>query len=266
MSKYADHARAMAESLSPEDVLKQIETLNKQMEALAKSQPMFKADGEEENQEQMDQAAPEMPSDLAQAPAPEGEEAPVVPAPEGEEAPVDAEEQVEQAADAEDDSELQEIFGDLSTEELQEVQQFLGKLLASKAQAEQPAAPQAPSEDMEMSVPWKEMKKSQTALQAQIESLTKSITVLAEKVAKPAVRPASRPALMNSDLLAKSDRVPEMLKKSEVLDYLGSQIKKDPTLVGLYQDATMAGEDSASLRSIYAKAERQGVKIPTKTF
>lgn len=265
MSKYADHARAMSETLSPEEVLKQINALNEQMEALQKSQPMFKADGEE-NQDAMDEAAPEMPADLSQeAPAApmEGEQPAEQPAPEA-----GAEQAVEQAADAQDDSELQEIFGELSTEELQEVQSFIGKLLEQKMASEQPA-PEAPmaspgQEQLEQSMDW--MKKSQAALQTQIENLTKSISGLADKVNKPAPRPVSRPAVMNSESLAKSDRVPEMLKKSEVLEYLGTQVKKDPSLVGLYQDVTMAGEDSASLRNIYAKAERRGVKIPTKTF
>lgn len=269
MSKYTAHAKAMADALTPEQVVAQLQTLSTQIETLRKSTPLLKADEEEAPgfPPAEGEPAPEMPPMEGEQPPMEGEQPPMEgePAPEGDPAQP-AEQEIEQAVGGKDEAELRELFGDMESEEISQLVEFLVKLQEEKsAQVEKSSAGMDP---LAMSQSFSEMKKSQHALQAQVAALTKSITTLTEQVKKPAPRPASRPAVMNSDSLVKSDRFPEMLKKSEVVDFLGNQIRRagkpDADLLSLWQDASASSEDPASLRSLYSRAERVGVKIPHK--
>jgi len=282
MSRYTTHAKAMADALTPEQVVAQLNTLATQLETLQKSTPMYKAD---EDQAPLDG---EMPPMEGEQPPMEGEQPPMDPmAPEGEMPPMDpmapegdpaldadpdaapaegAEQEVEQAIEGGDEAELREVFGDMEGEELSQLVEFLVKLQEEKsAQVDKSSAGMDP---LAMSECFTDMKKSQNALQAQVAALTKSITTLTAQVKKPAPRPASRPAMMNSESLSKSDRFPEMLKKSEVVEFLGTQIRRagkpDADLLSLWQDASATGEDPSALRSLYSRAERIGVKIPHK--
>lgn len=236
------------------NLLEEINSLTAEVEKLSKSSDMYKADGamppkfdDEEKEEPAEMGANES--------APE-EEAPEAPeeAPEAEDKIEDQADELEDAAEEGGES-LEEVVKALDDEDLQELMAAIQSEMAARQGGEEaPAAEPAPAPEMgkamdAMAKTMAEMKKSIDSLRAENASLKKST-------------PVSRPAAMNRaevQTMAKSDAVPEMLNKSEIVEYLLNT--KAP--VGLVQDANWASSPS-ELRDVYTKAELMGVKIPTK--
>lgn len=231
------------------NLLEEINSLTAEVEKLAKSD-MYKAEGEEKEEGAEGAEAPEMASEGAEAPemSPEGAEGDKIEdqADELEDAAEEGEESLEEVVKALDDEDLQELMAAIQAE--------MAARQGGTPEAPVAEAPAAPAPEMgkamdEMAKTMAEMKKSIDGLRAENASLKKSA-------------PVSRPAAMNRaevQTMAKSDAVPEMLNKSEVVEYLLNT--KAP--VDLVQDASWANSPSA-LRDVYSKAELKGIKIPTK--
>ena len=235
------------------NLLEEINSLTAEVEKLAKSD-MYKAEGEEEGKEEGAESAeaPEM-SEGAEAPemSPEGEEGDKI---------EDQAEELEDAAEEGEES-LEEVVKALDDEDLQELMSAIqAEMTARQGGGEEaPAAPAAP--EMGKAVP--PMHKAMDEMAKTMAEMKKSLDSLrAENVSLKKSAPVSRPAAMNRaevQTMAKSDAVPEMLNKSEVVEYLLNT--KAP--VDLVQDASWANSPSA-LRDVYSKAELKGIKIPTK--
>lgn len=237
------------------NLLEEINSLTEQVEKLAKSD-MYKAEDEEKEE------GAEMEGDEA-APAPEmeGGEAPEMEG--GEDKIEDQAEELEDASE-EGGEELGQVVKALDDEDLQELMAAVQAEMAARqggaeAAAPAPAAPAAP--EMGKAVP--PMHKAMDEMAKTMAEMKKSLDGLrAENVSLKKSAPVSRPAAMNRaevQTMAKSDSVPEMLNKSEVVEYLLNT--KAP--VALVQDANWANSPS-ELREVYSKAELMGVKIPTK--
>jgi hypothetical protein len=236
------------------DLLEEINSLTAEVEKLAKSD-MYKAedgpippkfdDSEDEKEE-----APEAPEAEADE-APEKEE--------GEDKIEDQAEELEDAAEEGGES-LDEVVKALDDEDLQELMAAVQAEMAARKGGEE-AAPEAPAPDMDKAIP--PMHKAMDDMKKTMDEMKKSLDGLrAENASLKKSAPISRPAAMNRaevQTMAKSDSVPEMLSKSEVVEYLLNT--KAP--VSLVQDANWANSP-AELRDVYTKAELKGVKIPTK--
>lgn len=233
------------------NLLEEINSLTAEVEKLSKSD-MYKAEGDEpEADESAEHEAAEAPAaEAAEAAAPEAEHH------EGEDKIEDQADELEDAAEEGGES-LEEVVKALDDEDLHELMAAIQSEMAARqggGEEEAPEAPAAPAPEMgkamdEMAKTMAEMKKSIDSLRAENASLKKSA-------------PVSRPAAMNRaevQTMAKSDAVPEMLNKSEVVEYLLNT--KAP--VDLVQDASWANSPSA-MRDVYSKAELKGIKIPTK--
>lgn len=230
------------------DLLEEINSLTEQVEKLAKSD-MYKAEDEEKEE------GAEMEGD--EAPKMEGDEAPEMEGGESDK----IEDQAEQLEDAAEEGEeaLDEVVKALDDEDLQELMAAVQAEMASRKGGEE--APAASAPEMGKAVP--PMHKAMDEMAKTMAEMKKSLDGLrAENVSLKKSSPVSRPAAMNRaevQTMAKSDSVPEMLNKSEVVEYLLNT--KAP--VALVQDANWASSPS-ELREVYSKAELMGVKIPTK--
>lgn len=238
------------------NLLEEINSLTEQVEKLAKSD-MYKAEDEEK-----EEGAEMEGGEAAPAPEMEGGEAPEM---EGGE-PDQIEDQAEQLEDASEEGgeSLDQVVKALDDEDLQELMAAVQAEMAQRqggaeGAAPAPAAPAAP--EMGKAVP--PMHKAMDEMAKTMAEMKKSLDGLrAENVSLKKSAPVSRPAAMNRaevQTMAKSDSVPEMLNKSEVVEYLLNT--KAP--VALVQDANWANSPS-ELREVYSKAELMGVKIPTK--
>jgi hypothetical protein len=235
------------------NLLEEINSLTEQVEKLAKSD-MYKAEDEEKEE------GAEMEGDEA-APAPEmeGGEAPEM---EGGQ-PDQIEDQAEQLEDASEEGgeELGQVVKALDDEDLQELMAAVQAEMAARQGGAEGAAPAPAAPEMGKAVP--PMHKAMDEMAKTMAEMKKSLDGLrAENVSLKKSAPVSRPAAMNRaevQTMAKSDSVPEMLNKSEVVEYLLNT--KAP--VALVQDANWANSPS-ELREVYSKAELMGVKIPTK--
>ena len=239
------------------NLLEEINSLTAEVEKLSKSD-MYKADGpippsfeeKEAPEAEEKEEAPEAPEMGANEDAPEGEDKIEDQADELEDAAEEGGESLDEVVKALDDEDLQSLMAAVQAE-----------MAARQGGEEAPAAPAPEAPDMGKAIPpmhkamdemaktMAEMKKSLDGLRAENTSLKKSA-------------PVSRPAAMNRtevQTMAKSDAVPEMLNKSEVVEFLLNT--KAP--VALVQDANWASSPS-ELRDVYSKAELMGVKIPVK--
>jgi len=238
------------------NLLEEINSLTEQVEKLAKSD-MYKAEGEEKEE------GAEMEGGEA-APAPEMEGGEAAPAPEMEGGqPDQIEDQADQLEDAAEEGgeSLDEVVKALDDEDLQELMAAVQAEMAQRQGGAEGAAPAPAAPEMGKAVP--PMHKAMDDMKKTMDEMKKSIDGLrAENASLKKSTPVSRPAAMNRaevQTMAKSDSVPEMLNKSEVVEYLLNT--KAP--VALVQDANWANSP-AELRDVYSKAELMGVKIPTK--
>jgi hypothetical protein len=230
------------------NLLEEINSLTAEVEKLAKSD-MYKAEGEEK-----EEGAEMEGGEAAPAPEMEGGEAPEMEG--GEDKIEDQAEELEDASEEGGES-LDEVVKALDDEDLQELMAAVQAEMAARKGGEAAPAPEAPA------APAPEMGKAMDDMKKTMDEMKKSIDSLrAENASLKKSAPVSRPAAMNRaevQTMAKSDAVPEMLSKSEVVEYLLNT--KAP--VSLVQDANWASSP-AELRDVYTKAELKGVKIPTK--
>jgi hypothetical protein len=233
------------------DLISQVRELSTQLE------PLLKADVEPQSAEQP--ASPDVsePAEGTEQPA-----SPDMSKPEGEEPQGEGEGQG-------DEETYEQMFANLEPEALNEIIEAAQKVLAGK-QGAPAAAPGAEPEAAPAASPLEEkMEKMAKSMESLLEHNQRLEKSLAELKARPASKPASRPAPMNSTevptLRKSADEPPEMLAKSDVVNYLLSEQRNGnrkitPAMVSYANDA----ESPEALRRVYAAAEGAGIKIPHK--
>ena len=101
-----------------------------------------------------------------------------------------------------------------------------------------------------------------------INGLQKTVTDLTKKLdQKPVV--ANKPVAMNArdvQTLEKSEQVPEMLAKSDLLDFVRTEQRNGNKKIdtAMVFDITTASNPD-QMRRVYANAEQKGIKLPMKT-